>query len=64
MPLFAGFWRDEETAYGRIIIASVDKRLANETMRRIEQETGDLDARSGVMVTIQNLYFSAGSLKA
>jgi len=64
MPLFAGFWRDESRATSRIIMAIVDKKLTNETLRRIEQVTGKLNDRTGVLVTIQDIYFSAGMLEA
>lgn len=64
MPLFAGFWHDKKRDFNRLIVALVEKRLANETVRRIEGVTGDLDDASGVMVTIQDLAYAAGSVGA
>jgi len=62
MPLFAGFWRDEPSKFCRTLIAVVDRELTNETLRRVEQVTGPLDERDDVLVTAQDLYYSAGSL--
>lgn len=62
MPLFAGFWSDSAKGFNRLIVAVVEKRLANETVRRIEGITGSLDAATGLMVTIQDLSFASGSI--
>ncbi|MBL7185519.1 MAG: PTS sugar transporter subunit IIA [Phycisphaerae bacterium] len=62
LPLFASFWTDEPSNFGRIIIAVVDKKLSNETVRRIESVAGDLGKVAGVMVTVQDITYSAGSL--
>ena len=64
MPLFAGFWRDKPGGFNRIVIAVVEKKLTNETMRRIESVTGNLDERTGVLVTVQDISYLAGSLDA
>jgi len=63
LPLFASFWTDEPSDFCRIILAIVDKKFANEIVRRIESVTGDLDKCSGVMLTIQEISYSAGSLE-
>lgn len=62
LPLFAGFLVDSQKGFCKIILAVVDKGLTNETIRRIEGITGDLDERTGVMVMVQELFYSAGSL--
>jgi len=62
LPLFASFWTDEPSNFGRIIIAVVDRKLSNEIVRRIESVAGDLHKSTGVMVTIQHISYSAGSL--
>lgn len=64
IPLFAGLWRDDGARFMRIIVAVVNERMANETIRRIERVTGPLDDRDDVMVTIQQLFYTAGSLEA
>lgn len=63
-PLFAGFWSDEPRGFSRIIVAVVEKKLTNETLRRIESITGDLDECSGVLVCIHDIFYSAGELGA
>lgn len=62
LPLFASFWSDEPSNFGRIIIAVVDKKLTNETLRRIESVAGDLGKGTGVMATVQEVNYVAGSL--
>mgnify|MGYP001080182966 CR=1 FL=1 len=62
LPLFASFWSDEPSNFGRIIIAVVDKKLTNETLRRIESVAGDLGKGAGVMATVQEVNYVAGSL--
>ncbi len=64
MPLFAGFWTDDNTKFCRIIVAVVEEGLTNETIRRIETITGDLAACDNAMVTVQPISYAAGSLRA
>lgn len=62
LPLFASFWSDEPSNFGRIIIAVIDKNLTNEALRRIESVAGDLGKGPGVMATVQEVNYVAGSL--
>ena len=62
IPLFASFWSDEPSGFSRIIITVVDNNLTNETLRRIESISGDLNKSVDVMVTVQELSYAAGSL--
>ena len=64
IPLFAGFWSDSHLGVNRIIAAIIDKSLTNETLRAIENITGSLDKRTDVMVTVQDIFYTSGSLKA
>lgn len=65
MPLYAQFARNgnENSSVCRLILAIIEQRLDNEIIRRIEGVTGPLQECSGVMVTIQNLSYAAGSLE-
>ncbi len=63
LPLFAGFWTDTPSQFARVVLAVVDRRLVNEIVRRIEDITGPLSERTGVMVTVQNVFHTAGSLE-
>lgn len=62
MPLFAGFWSDKNADFCKVILATVDKQDTNETIRRIEQHTGSLDERDDILLTVQELFYCAGSL--
>ena len=64
MPLFAGFWQDRPRGFCRVIVAVVDKRLTNEMIRRIESVTGSLGKRDDILVTVQDLAFTAGAVSA
>ncbi|RKX30428.1 MAG: hypothetical protein DRP22_05230 [Verrucomicrobia bacterium] len=63
MPLFAAFWTQEPSRSCRLIMAVVNRRLANEVIRRIEEITGSLNRARGIMVTVQHLFLCAGELE-
>ena len=60
--LYADFLKNGDTS-SRCIVAMVERNLSNEVVRRIETITGSLFECTGVMVTIQKLAYSAGSLE-
>ena len=62
IPLFADLWSDDPKKFNRVIVARVNKRITNETIRRIERKTGPLSNRSDILVMVQDIYFSAGGL--
>ena len=62
VPLFQGLWSHDPGGFSHIIVAVTGKNMTNETVRRIETITGDLDDRNDVMITVQELFYSAGSL--
>jgi len=62
VPLFADFWRDKPSRFSKIITIIIDKGLSNETIRRIESITGNLNECTGVMVIAQDISYTAGSL--
>ena len=64
MPLFSGFWTDNPKQFSRMILTVVDKRLVNETIRRVESITGDLDKANNILLTVQDLAYAVGSLDA
>ncbi|MCP4642716.1 MAG: PTS sugar transporter subunit IIA [bacterium] len=64
LPLFAGFWQDSDQQFCRVIMGTIDRRLTNEALRRIQTVTGNLDERQDVLVAIQDLTFTAGALSA
>ena len=62
MPLFAGLWTDAPRSFTRVIISLVNRSMVNEMVRRIEQVVGPLSESEHVLVTVQNTFFSGGSL--
>ena len=62
MPLFASLWSDSHLGNSRIILAAVDSSVTNRTIRAIENITGNLDKRNGVLLTVQDILYAAGSL--
>jgi len=62
VPLFADFWRDKPSRFSKVISIVIDKGLSNETIRRIESITGNLNECTGVMVIAQDISYAAGSL--
>ena len=62
-PLFAGFFSMEESDNSRTIVAIIDRQLTNDIIERIETVTGPLDECKNTLVTVSQLYFSAGSLE-
>ena len=62
VPLFAGLWSDNPRSFSRVIVSLVRKRMTNELVRRIEGITGPLSKTDRVLVTVQDVFFSAGSL--
>lgn len=62
MPLFAGFWSDKPSEFCKVILATVEKKDTNETIRRIEHKIGSLSERSDILLTVQELFYCAGAL--
>ena len=62
VPLFADLWRDKPSLFSKVVTIVIDKGLSNETIRRIESITGNLNECAGVMVVIQDISYAAGSL--
>ncbi len=62
MPLFASFWESDAQRFSRAIIGVVDKRLTNETIRRIEQIAGKLEKRKDILLMVQDSSYCAGAL--
>jgi PTS system nitrogen regulatory IIA component len=62
VPLFAGLWADSPRSFSRVIVSLVRKKMTNELVRRIEAITGPLSKTNSVLVTVQDVFFSGGSL--
>ena len=62
VPLFAGLWRDEPESFSRIIVSLVSRKMTNEMIRRIEGIVGPLSEAKNLLVTVQDTFFTSGSL--
>lgn len=62
IPLFQGLWTQEPGGFSHTILATVGKGLVNELVRQIETRTGDLDKCTDIMITVQEVFYTAGSL--
>lgn len=63
LPLFASFWSESERMFSRVITAVVDRDLSNDVIRRINTVCETLDKEPGVLITVQDLSYSAGSIE-
>ncbi len=62
-PLFAAYTGGDEPAFSRIVTAVVSKELSNEVVRRIHMIVDRIDEEPGVMIAVQELFYTAGSLE-
>ncbi|OVE81474.1 hypothetical protein BVY04_03170 [bacterium M21] len=62
MPLFAAFWKEEEVQFSRMIVGSIDRTMCNEMIRRIERVAGSLKECRDILLTVQEVFFTAGGL--
>ncbi|MFA5479789.1 MAG: PTS sugar transporter subunit IIA [Candidatus Muiribacteriota bacterium] len=62
MPLFSAYWSEDYKMFSRIIMAVVDRDYANEIITKIQTIVPDIDKKSGVLLTAQNVYYSCGSI--
>jgi mannitol/fructose-specific phosphotransferase system IIA component (Ntr-type) len=63
MPLFASFWTEQTRTPTRVIMAVVDKDLSNDVIRRISLAAEDMESKPGVLVSVQDLSYTAGSIE-
>jgi PTS system nitrogen regulatory IIA component len=61
-PIFLGLMEACQDRNGWIIFAIINKSMTNEIVRRIENVTGPLGRDHDILVTVQNLIYSKGSL--
>jgi mannitol/fructose-specific phosphotransferase system IIA component (Ntr-type) len=63
LPLFAAYWTESQKGFSRLILAVVDRDLCNDLIRRIHTVVEDLENKPGVLITVQELFYSSGSLE-
>jgi PTS system nitrogen regulatory IIA component len=62
LPLFSAMWSDKSTLFNKIIIAVISKDLSNDVIRRINMVVEDIDKTAGVLISVQDLFYSSGSI--
>ena len=63
LPLFSSFWTEQTKTFSRIILAVVDKELSNDVIRRINMIVDDIEKEWGVLITVQDLSYTSGSIE-
>ncbi len=63
IPLYAEFAKNGAASNCHVIIATIERQLSNEVIRRVEGVTGSLFECTGVMVAVQELTYAAGALE-
>jgi PTS system nitrogen regulatory IIA component len=63
LPLFAAYWTESQKGFCRLILAVVDRDLCNDVIRRIHTVVDDVENNPGVLITVQELFYSSGSLE-
>jgi PTS system nitrogen regulatory IIA component len=63
LPLFSAYWSESQKGYCRLILAVVEKDLCNDVIRRIHTVVENLENNTGVLITVQELFYSSGSLE-
>jgi len=62
LPIFSTFWTEESKKYSKIIIAVVEKKFSNNLIRKINTAVPDIENKSGVLLSVNELYYSSGKI--
>lgn len=62
LPLFSSFWTSEKKGFQRVILATVKKTRANETLRKMNMLLEESGITSGVLVLLQDVLYMNGTL--
>jgi len=62
LPLFSSFWNEKKKGFQRMIIATIEKSLTNDVLRKINLLIDSLDEKTGIMVLMQNIGYWNGSI--
>lgn len=63
IPIFANIWSDKDHEFCKMIIAIHDKEHTGDIVKRIDEHVGGLDKCDRVLLMVQHLFYSAGSLQ-
>ena len=62
LPLSAAYWSDSKKTFFRVILAVVDRDLCNDIIRRINMVSDTLSDEPGVLIAVQELFYTSGSV--
>lgn len=60
LPLFSTFWNENNNDFCKIIMAVIDKRLMNDTIRRINMILPEKE--NGIMISVSDVIYFDGSI--
>jgi hypothetical protein len=63
LPLFSAYWSDVTQTFNRLIIAVVDRDFTNDVIRRIHMVANNIEKETGVLITVQDLVYTSGSIE-
>ena len=63
LPLYATIWQSEEDDFHRVITAVVDWRQVDGLVEEIHGIAESLEVTEGILIAVQNLAYSSGSLR-
>lgn len=61
-PLFTNLWSTNASSYHLVINAVAKKSISNDIIRKINGIIDDNNAKSGILMVVQNLFYVSGSL--
>lgn len=62
LPLFATFWNENESDHHKIILAYIDERFINDTVRKINSLPGGDPANKNILISVQRVMYHSGAL--
>ena len=63
IPIFSNVWSDQNHDFCKMIVAVQEKSVTGDIVRRIDKLVGGLDDCDRVLLMVQHLFYSAGSLQ-
>lgn len=62
LPLFSAYWTEGKLIPTKMIVANVRKASCNNIIRQINTLDDTINEESGIMITVQELFYSSGSV--
>lgn len=62
LPLFASFWSGQQNSFCTVITSVIDKVAVNTVVRKVKQIVPNIEKDEGVLLTVEDISYSLGSL--